>query len=66
MDAIEHLTPDEQIEIYRAIKKLLKRKEIVSILSLSLETELSMDYLFENIDDVVILLESAAKELKIR
>jgi hypothetical protein len=66
MDAIEHLTPDEQIDLYRAIKKMLIAKQKVTLLSLAMATEIPMPYLFDNLEDIIILLESASAELKIR
>ena len=66
MDKVENLTPDEQIDIYRANKKMLIAKQKVTLLSLSLATEIPRPYLFDNLEDIIILLESASAELKIR
>jgi hypothetical protein len=66
MDAIEHLTPDEQIDLYRAIKKMLIAKQKVTLLSLAMATGMEMTYLFDNLEDIITLLESASAELKIR
>ena len=66
MDAIEHLTPDEQIDLYRAIKRMLIAKQKITLLSLAMATGMEMQYLFDNLEDIITLLESASAELKIR
>jgi hypothetical protein len=66
MEEILNLTPDEQIDLYRAIKKMLIAKQKVTLLSLSMATGIQMPYLFDNLEDIITLLESASAELKIR
>ena len=66
MEEILNLTPDEQIDLYRAIKKMLIAKQKVTLLSLSMATGIPMPYLFDNLEDIITLLESASAELKIR
>jgi hypothetical protein len=66
MEEVLNLTPDEQIDIYRAIKKMLIAKQKITLLSLAMATGINMQYLFDNLEDIIILLESASAELKIR
>jgi hypothetical protein len=66
MEEVLNLTPDEQIDIYRAIKKMLIAKQKITLLSLAMATEMDMQYLFDNLEDIITLLESASAELKIR
>jgi|LakMenEpi03Aug12_release.lakeMendotaPanAssembly.Ray.scaffolds.fasta_scaffold45897_6 hypothetical protein len=66
MEEVLNLTPDEQIDIYRAIKKMLIAKQKITLLSLAMATGIDMQYLFDNLEDIITLLESASAELKIR
>ena len=66
MEEVLNLTPDEQIDIYRAIKKMLIAKQKITLLSLAMATGINMQYLFDNLEDIITLLESASAELKIR
>jgi hypothetical protein len=66
MEEVLNLTPDEQIDIYRAIKKMLIAKQKITLLSLAMATGMDMQYLFDNLEDIITLLESASAELKIR
>jgi hypothetical protein len=66
MEEVLNLTPDEQIDIYRAIKKMLIVKQKITLLSLAMATGIDMQYLFDNLEDIITLLESASAELKIR
>ena len=66
MEEVLNLTPDEQIDTYRAIKKMLIAKQKITLLSLAMATGIDMQYLFDNLEDIITLLESASAELKIR
>ena len=66
MEEVLNLTPDEQIDIYSAIKKMLIAKQKITLLSLAMATGMDMQYLFDNLEDIITLLESASAELKIR
>jgi hypothetical protein len=66
MEEVLNLTPDEQIDIYRAIKKMLIARQKITLLSLAMATGMDMQYLFDNLEDIITLLESASAELKIR
>lgn len=66
MEEVLNLTPDEQIDIYRAIKKMLIARQKITLLSLAMATGMEMQYLFDNLEGIITLLESASAELKIR
>lgn len=66
MDDILILTADEQIEVYNAIKSLLIKKNKVTLISIAMITNIPMAHLYEALDDVIIILERVAENLKVR
>ena len=66
MDEILILTADEQIEVYNAIKSLLIKKNKVTLISIAMITNIPMAHLYEGLDDVIIILERVAENLKVR
>ena len=66
MDEVLILTADEQIEVYNAIKSLLVKKKKVTLISISMITNIPMAHLYEALDDVIIILERVTESLKVR
>lgn len=66
MDKVIHFDADEQIELYKTIKTLLRNKQKVSLISISYITQMPLEYLYEGLDDIIIILERVSEELKVR
>lgn len=66
MDKVIHFDADEQIELYKTIKTLLRNKQKVSLISISYITQMPLEYLYEGLDDIIIILERVSEELQVR
>lgn len=66
MDKVIHFDADEQIELYKTIKTLLRNKQKVSLISISYITQMPLEYLYEGLEDIIIILERVSEELKVR
>lgn len=66
MDKMIHFDADEQIELYKTIKTLLRNKQKVSLISISYITQMPLEYLYEGLDDIIIILERVSEELQVR
>lgn len=66
MDKVIHFDADEQIELYKTIKTLLRNKQKVSLISISYITKMPLEYLYEGLEDIIIILERVSEELSVR
>lgn len=66
MDKVIHFDADEQIELYKTIKTLLRNKQKVSLISISYITQMPLEYLYEGLEDIIIILERVSEELQVR
>jgi hypothetical protein len=66
MDKVTYFNADEQIELYKAIKTLLRTKNKVSLISISFITEMPLEYLYGGLDDIIIILDRVSEEPSVR
>lgn len=63
MDKVTYFNADEQIDLYNAIKRLLRTKNKVTLISISFITEMPLEYLYNGLDDIIIILDRVSEEL---
>lgn len=66
MDKVTYFNADEQIDLYNAIKRLLRTKNKVTLISISFITEMPLEYLYNGLDDIIIILDRVSEELSVR
>lgn len=66
MDKVTYFKADEQIDLYNAIKRLLRTKNKVTLISISFITEMPLEYLYNGLDDIIIILDRVSEELSVR
>ena len=63
MDKVTYFNADEQIDLYNAIKRLLRTKNKVTLISISFITEMPLEYLYNGLDDIIIILDRVSEVL---
>jgi hypothetical protein len=66
MNKVTYFKADEQIDLYNAIKRLLRTKNKVTLISISFITEMPLEYLYNGLDDIIIILDRVSEELSVR
>ena len=66
MDKVTYFNADEQIDLYNAIKRLLRTKNKVTLISISFITEMPLEYLYNGLDDIIIILDRVSEEPSVR
>lgn len=66
MDKVTYFNADEQIDLYNAIKRLLRTKNKVTLISISFITEMPLEHLYGGLDDIIIILDRVSEELSVR